>query len=121
MDNTKADATSYLAGFVVGGLVGAAIVLLTAPRSGRETRAQIRTKSIELEQSAEETLDEALETLRTGLAEIGARAEELRNQSRVALEQGQKQLTSALEEIRRTAEEAIEEIRRTAAGSAEEA
>ena len=40
---------AFLVGFVVGGLVGAAVALLYAPQSGMETRAYIKDKSIELE------------------------------------------------------------------------
>jgi gas vesicle protein len=114
MDHNNGDVKSYLAGFVVGGLMAAAVVLLSAPRSGRETREELRTRGIELEHSAEETADDILETLRAVSAEIGVRTEELRSQSRVAMEQAQKQWTGALEEIRRIAEQAIEEVRRTA-------
>ncbi len=35
---------AFLAGFVIGGLVGAATALILAPQSGSETRAQIVSK-----------------------------------------------------------------------------
>jgi gas vesicle protein len=48
----------FLAGFIVGALVGAAAALLFAPQSGEETRALIREKGIELqERSAEMSAD----------------------------------------------------------------
>ena len=36
----------YFAGFVIGGLVGAAAALLLAPQSGEETRTLIKDKSV---------------------------------------------------------------------------
>jgi gas vesicle protein len=43
---------SFLAGFLIGGLIGAAAALLIAPQSGEETRTVIKTKSIELKDRA---------------------------------------------------------------------
>src|SRR5262245_8571271 len=50
---------AFFAGLVIGGLVGAALALLLAPQSGEETRAQIRDKSLEYKDRAEEGLIEA--------------------------------------------------------------
>lgn len=42
--------TVFLAGFIVGGVVGALFALLMAPQPGVETRTQIRNKSLELQE-----------------------------------------------------------------------
>ena len=44
----------FIAGFIIGGLVGAAVSLLLAPSSGEETVAQLKDKSIELKERAAE-------------------------------------------------------------------
>ena len=44
----------FIAGFLVGALVGAAAAVLLAPQSGEETRTMIREKGVELGQRAEE-------------------------------------------------------------------
>ncbi|MGQ9584465.1 MAG: YtxH domain-containing protein [Anaerolineae bacterium] len=49
----------FLAGFVLGGLVGAAVALLLAPQPGEETRALLRERSIELRERADELSAEA--------------------------------------------------------------
>jgi gas vesicle protein len=49
----------FLAGLVMGGVVGAGLALLLAPQSGEETRLQIRDKSFELKDGATESLTEA--------------------------------------------------------------
>jgi gas vesicle protein len=84
-NNNGGEIGAFLAGFLVGGLVGTAAALLLAPQSGTETREQIRLKS------------EAV------AADIKRRAEELQAQSRVILEEGQKQLTEAVQETKKAA------------------
>lgn len=46
------DFGNFFAGFIMGGLVGAAVALLMAPHSGEETRAIIKDRSIELKDKA---------------------------------------------------------------------
>ncbi|MCJ7535901.1 MAG: YtxH domain-containing protein [Anaerolineales bacterium] len=55
MADNSGDLGSFLAGFVIGGLIGAGVALLMAPQSGEETRALIGEKSIELRDRAAET------------------------------------------------------------------
>jgi gas vesicle protein len=59
MAESNSDLGSFLAGFVIGGLIGAGVALLMAPQSGEETRAIIKDKSIELRDRAAETAEEA--------------------------------------------------------------
>ena len=58
-NNNGSEIGAFFAGFLVGGLVGAAAALILAPQSGAETREQIQQKSIELRGKAEDTLAEA--------------------------------------------------------------
>jgi len=55
MADNSGDLGSFLAGFVIGGLIGAGVALLMAPQSGEETRALIADKSIELRDRAVDT------------------------------------------------------------------
>jgi len=59
MADNNGDLGSFLAGFVIGGLIGAGVALLMAPQSGEETRGLIKDKSIELRDRAVETADDA--------------------------------------------------------------
>ena len=59
MSDNNGDLGSFLAGFVIGGLIGAGVALLMAPQSGEETRQIIKDKSIELRDRAIETAEEA--------------------------------------------------------------
>jgi len=59
MADSNGDLGSFLAGFVIGGLIGAGVALLLAPQSGEETRGYIKDKSIELRDRAYETAEDA--------------------------------------------------------------
>ncbi len=59
-----------LAGLMIGGLVGAASMLLLAPQSGRKTREEIRA-------GAEDLRDRTTETMKDTLTQVRSRAQEL--------------------------------------------
>src|SRR6202158_2061219 len=47
----------FIGGFVLGGMVGAAVALLLAPTSGQETRYQIRSEGVALKHRGQEFSD----------------------------------------------------------------
>ena len=67
----------FLAGFLVGALVGAAATLLLAPQSGEETRTLIRDKGIELKGQADEVQHRLMEAVEEGKSAASTRKEEL--------------------------------------------
>jgi gas vesicle protein len=60
---------SLLSGFLIGGMIGAAVALLAAPQSGSETRAVIGDKASELKDRAvdvaSDTRDRAAKVIAT--------------------------------------------------------
>lgn len=131
MSDRNTDFGAYLAGFVIGGLVGAAIALLLAPQSGEETRTIIKEKSIELKEKAAETAEEARARAEKTLGEARARAEEAINETRVRAEELAKMTKEraaelqqrgqvVLEEQKARIERAIDSGKKTAASSEEE-
>jgi len=54
-----------LAGILIGGLAGAVTMLLLAPQSGKDTRRQIREKSIELRDRTSEVMEDTMAQVRT--------------------------------------------------------
>jgi gas vesicle protein len=56
-------AGSILLAFVLGGVVGAGIALLTAPQSGRETREKIREFADETRKKAADYAEQARDTV----------------------------------------------------------
>jgi gas vesicle protein len=114
------DFGAFLIGFVVGGLVGAAVSLLLAPQSGEETRAIIKEKAIELKDKAAETTEDAYARAEAAAAEARARAEEwakvareraeeLQHRGQVVLEQQKERLTTALNVSKKTKGSTTEE------------
>jgi gas vesicle protein len=89
---------TFLAGLVLGSLVGAAVAMLMAPASGSETRRQIREKGLELRAQAEEQMEEARK-----------QAEEMQERGRVVLEEQKARLNQAIEDARRGAKSAQSE------------
>jgi gas vesicle protein len=80
---------TFLAGMILGGLVGAAVAMLLAPASGPDTRRQIREKSLELRSQAELEMEQARK-----------RATELQERGRVILEEQKTRITKAVDEAR---------------------
>ena len=119
MSDSDSEFGSFLVGFIVGGLVGAATALLLAPQSGEETRTIIREKSIELKDKAVETAEEARERAEKAMedarasaeaayAEARTRADELAKLTKDRAVELQKRGQVVLEDQKTRLEEAIE-------------
>jgi gas vesicle protein len=79
--------TGFLPGLIVGALAGAAVALLTAPRSGRENRDLLKTHFPEATEEAEGLVDRVREEVRQRL-EAG----------RAAFEQGKEETRRSMAE-----------------------
>lgn len=86
MADNSGDLGSFLAGFVIGGLIGAGVALLMAPQSGEETRALIADKSIELR-------DQVVESA----SDVQARATDLASQTAQKYEEQVKRIQAAVD------------------------
>ncbi len=53
MSNRGDDTGAFLAGFVIGGLVGVAVAFILAPQSGEQTRAQLTARGHAWRESSE--------------------------------------------------------------------
>lgn len=70
------DFGAFFAGLVIGGLVGAAAALLSAPKSGEETRTLIKEKGIELRDRAVEVSQDARHKAEVALEEARTKADD---------------------------------------------
>ena len=59
-----------LGGFLVGSVIGVATALLFAPRTGQETRAEIRGKAVELRDRTTETVKDTVSQAKSKANEI---------------------------------------------------
>ena len=68
---------AFLVGFLVGGITGAVVSLLYAPKSGDETRTVIKEKAIELKDKTAVTAEEAYRKAEQAANEAASKAQEL--------------------------------------------
>ncbi|HUE98960.1 MAG TPA: YtxH domain-containing protein [Anaerolineales bacterium] len=61
---------NIVGGFLVGSVIGVATALLFAPRSGEETRAEIRDKAVELRDRTSETVKDTVSQAKSKAYEI---------------------------------------------------
>lgn len=67
----------WVKGFLIGGLVGAAIGILYAPKSGKETREELAGKAKDLADKVKEEYETALEKSKTAYEAVVKRLKEL--------------------------------------------
>ncbi len=71
------DFGAFLAGFIVGGAVGAILALLYAPQPGEETRTALKEKGIELKERAGAVSETTLSRLQERVKDLTAQVDEL--------------------------------------------
>jgi gas vesicle protein len=91
MQHATRSGKSVVTGLLIGGLIGAAAALLMAPRSGEETRAEIKNKAIEYRDRTRDVVNETVsqakskaDELKEGVVE---KADELRHRGKRAATQ----------------------------------
>lgn len=80
MSENNGELGAFLAGFVIGGLVGAATALILAPRSGQETRSTLAEHSSEWRNLGSQRLGDVRERANTVLTETRSRAHDASTQ-----------------------------------------
>lgn len=97
------DLGAFLAGFVIGGLVGAATALILAPQSGEETRTQLVNQSLALRDAGEASMRHYRDIAETYTHDFLDRAEEMseqvQEQARIVLDSGKKQAAQVKEQV----------------------
>ena len=101
-NNDDGDFRSFLAGFVIGGLVGAAVALVMAPQSGAETRSRITGKGHEMADASEERYHAAVESAEAYSQYVGERASQVghdaKEKARIVLDEGLQESAAADDE-----------------------
>lgn len=87
---------SFLVGLLIGGLAGAAAMLLLAPQSGDETRMQIREKGIELRDRTTGMVEDTMTQVRLDRNKITMGG---RRKAKELLQHGQALVVEQLERV----------------------
>jgi gas vesicle protein len=105
-------AKHILTGIVVGGLIGATAMLLLAPRTGEEMRAEIKDKAMDLR-------DRTAETVKDKVSQVASRAGHLksgfRDKSHDLKQRGQDVLIEQLDRVSEAVEAAKKALHEFAA------
>lgn len=99
---------SFLSGFLIGGLMGAATTLLMAPQSGEETRTMIRDTGLELRDKGAEAKDNVVNTAE----ETRAQAEQAITDMRTRMAGAVDEASGRVEDLAHTVRQRTEEIAR---------
>jgi gas vesicle protein len=97
MNENENDLGAFLAGFVIGGLVGAAVALILAPQSGEETRRRIVDMSDDWREAGQERFDHVREIADSYSQRAGATFGEARGRASHLTDQIQEQTRIVLD------------------------
>jgi gas vesicle protein len=97
--NDDSGGAEFLAGLIIGGLLGAAAALLLAPQPGEEMRAELRERGIELKERVSELSQEARR-----------RAEHMQVEGLSTIESQKTRLEGAIEEGKKAAAQRKQEL-----------
>ena len=89
--------SEFFKGFLFGGIAGAVIALLYAPKSGKEVREDIRKISADLTDDAQGTLKSAQQKAETLFEETKKQLEELQKEAESALGDMKKKTAAGFE------------------------
>lgn len=102
-------AKPVVTGLLVGGLIGAAAALLFAPRSGEETRAELRDKAMELRDRTAETVKDTVSQAKVKASELKEgvveKADEIRHRGKRTLNEQLDRASEAVETGRKTVQD----------------
>lgn len=119
MSDNDNDFTTFLAGFLIGGLVGAGVSLILAPQSGQETRKYIADKSIELKTTAQETAEEARQRAEEAAKHARARAEEAahlaKERATELAAKGQETYSQTRDMVKKSVQNGVDSVRKATA------
>ena len=97
-EERKASWESFLQGFFAGGLIGAGLALIFAPKSGRELREDIKKRSTDLTKDAELLYSEAKDKTTDWWQDRIKKAEQLKEEAETKLEEAKSKTAEIIEE-----------------------
>ena len=90
--------------FLLGGLLGAAVALLYAPQSGRETRRDIAKTAKKVKKEASELVEETIESVNDFVGDVKSKASQIIDRGVEISEGAKKELVRSLEQSQKIIE-----------------
>ena len=91
------DARNILAAFLLGGVIGAAVALLYAPKSGRETREDISRAAGKIKKGTIDLADDIIESVHDFAEDVKDKATDVINRGKELSESARKEIIKTLE------------------------
>jgi len=98
------DATKIGGAFLIGGLIGAGIALLYAPKSGRKTRLDIIRVARRAKNSAADLLEDTVDDVNDLIKDLKAKASDIAEQGTDLSGKAKKEIMATLEQGQKTIE-----------------
>lgn len=94
-----------LAAFLIGGLIGAAAALLYAPKSGEETRREIKKRAKDLKKKTVRAAEDLYEEIEELSETLKRRIEELKQKGHDLSEDAKKEVLNQIDRLSKVVEE----------------
>jgi gas vesicle protein len=91
------DATRIMGAFLLGGLIGATVALLYAPKSGRETRKDISKAAKRVKRSAADLVEDITESVADFTSDMKDKAADIAERGKELSESARKEIVTTLE------------------------
>jgi len=104
MNDDTTNTCGAIGAVLIGGLIGAAITLLLAPRSGRETRKDIKRLARRSKYYAGDLMEEAIDDVNLLVKDLRARAADVADQGTELTDKAKKEIIATLEQGQRAIE-----------------
>ena len=114
-EENTGSAVSFIKGLLFGGMIGAGLALLYAPKSGKELREDLKEKSTELKNEAEKYYEEAKDISGDLLVDGLKKAKKLKKDAEIKVEEAKKKFEEMMAESNRLANEVKEKAEETIA------
>jgi gas vesicle protein len=101
------NATKIGGAFLIGGMIGAAIALLYAPQSGRETRKDITRTARRVKNSTVDLIDDTIDEVNDFVCDLKEKAEDIIDQGVDLSDKAKKEIITTLEQGQKTLEKKI--------------
>lgn len=101
-----------LGGFLVGSVIGVATALLFAPRTGQETRAEIRDRAVDLRDRTTETVKDTVSQARSKASEIkDTVTDTVREKAEELKQRGKHTISRTLDDVSEAADNGKKKVR----------